>query len=95
MSTNNGPNGGGVFLNQLDESGNPLKPLNAKIFIRAAQNEGEGDWAYTKTGNAWINDWAGDLNGPVRNGEKSFEDFINGEAYQGTFAKLKALTAKA
>lgn len=85
----------GVFVNQRNyETGELLKPWNAKIFLRAAANEGEGDWAYTENGNTWINDWANLLNGPVRNGEKSFEEFISSDAYQATYTSLKNLTLK-
>ena len=91
---NNGPNGGGVFVNQKDAQGNLLRPYNSKIFLRAAANESEGDWAYTKTGSAWIDGWAGLLNGPVRNGTKSFEDFMADNVFMATYNTLKGLTLK-
>lgn len=91
-ATNNGPNGGGVFVNQKDGNGNLLKPYNAKIFVRAAMNEHEGDWAYLKTGSAWIDAWAGSLNGPVRNGQMAFEDFLADKTFTDTYTMLKAIS---
>ncbi len=84
----------GVFLNQKDNSGNLLRPLNAKIFIDAAMHEHEGDWAYLKTGSAWIDAWAGSLNGDVRNGTMSFAQFLNHSTFVQTYDMLKNLTKK-
>ena len=95
MGTDNGPNGGGVFLNQLDTAGKPLRPYNAKIFIDAAANEHEGDWAYTKTGSAWIDGWAGLLNSKVRNGSMTFAQFMADDVFMATYTSLKELTLKA
>jgi ABC-type glycerol-3-phosphate transport system substrate-binding protein len=85
----------GIFLNQKDASGNLLAPKNARVFIRAAMNESEGDWAYTETGNAWINGWAGLLNGDVRNGKMSFEAFLADSTFMATYTELKKISLKA
>ncbi|MBO4962978.1 MAG: extracellular solute-binding protein [Clostridia bacterium] len=84
----------GVFINQRADDGTLLRPWNAKIFLNAAANEHEGDWAYTKTGSAWIDGWAGLLNGDVRNGKMSFEAFINDTVFMATYTSLKDLTLK-
>ena len=83
----------GVFLNQKDEQGNLLRPYNAKIFIRAAEAEGEGDWAYLKNGSAWIDAWAGALNSEVRNGKMTFANFLTCDAFVSTYAALKEITS--
>ena len=68
-------------------------PRNSKIFIKAAEIQGAGDWWYL-TDNAWIDDWAGVLNGDVRNGKKSMTEFFNSLEYQSTYAKLLKYTEK-
>ena len=68
-------------------------PRNSKIFINAAEIQGAGDWWYL-TDNAWIDDWAGVLNGDVRNGKKSMTDFFASKQFMDTYAKLLAYTKK-
>ena len=68
-------------------------PHNSKIFIKAAEIQGAGDWWYLAD-NAWIDDWAGVLNGDVRNGKKSMTEFFNSLEYQSTYAKLLKYTEK-
>lgn len=68
-------------------------PRNSKIFIKAAEVQGAGDWWYLAD-NAWIDDWAGVLNGDVRNGKKSMTEFFNSLEYQSTYAKLLKYTEK-
>lgn len=68
-------------------------PKNSKIFLNAAAIQGAGDWWYL-TDNAWIDDWAGVLNGDVRNGKKTMSEFFNSTQYQSTFSKLLAYTKK-
>ena len=68
-------------------------PRNSKIFLRAAEIQGAGDWWYL-TDNAWIDDWAGVLNGDVRNGKKSMTEFFASNAFMSTYEKLLAYTAK-
>lgn len=84
----------GVFLNQKDAKGNLLRPYNAEVFIDAAKHEGEGDWAFLKTGSEWINNWANALNSNVRNGTMSFETFVNCSDFTDTFAVIKTYTKK-
>ena len=68
-------------------------PKNSKIFLKAAEIQGAGDWWYL-TDNAWIDDWAGVLNGDVRNGKKSMTEFFNSSSFMGTYAKLLEYTKK-
>ncbi|MBO5716277.1 MAG: extracellular solute-binding protein [Clostridia bacterium] len=68
-------------------------PRNSKIFIKAAEIQGAGDWWYL-TDNAWIDDWAGVLNGDVRNGVKSMTEFFNSKQFNDTFGKLLEYTKK-
>ena len=68
-------------------------PRNSKIFIKAAEVQGAGDWWYLAD-NAWIDDWAGVLNGDVRNGKKSMTEFFNSLEYHSTYAKLLKYTEK-
>ena len=68
-------------------------PRNSKIFIKAAEIQGAGDWWYL-TDNAWIDDWAGVLNGDVRNGKKSMTDFFNCKQFADTYGKLLKYTKK-
>ncbi len=82
----------GVFLNQRDDNGKLLRPYNAEVFIDAAMYEGEGDWAFLKTGSKWIDNWAGALNNQVRNGTMSFEQFVNCADFTDTFAVIKEYT---
>jgi len=71
-----------VFL-QKDKN-----PRNSKIFIDATEYEKAGDW-WILYDNEWINDWASDLNGNVRNGKKTLTQFYEGSAYKETFGKLR------
>ena len=68
-------------------------PRNAEIFIDAAEIQGAGDWWYL-TDNAWIDDWAGVLNGDVRNGKKSMTEFFNSKQFSDTYEKLLKYTEK-
>ena len=68
-------------------------PRNSEVFIRAAEIQGAGDWWYL-TDNAWIDDWAGVLNGDVRNGKKTMTEFFNSDAFFSTYAKLLKYTEK-
>ena len=68
-------------------------PRNSKIFIDAAEIQGAGDWWYL-TDNAWIDDWAGVLNGDVRNGKKSMTEFFNSKQFEDTYDKLLKYTEK-
>lgn len=68
-------------------------PRNSEIFIRAAEVQGAGDWWYL-TDNAWIDDWAGVLNGDVRNGVKSMTEFFNSKQFADTYGKLLKYTEK-
>ena len=68
-------------------------PHNSKIFIDAAEIQGAGDWWYL-TDNAWIDDWAGVLNGDVRNGKMSMTEFFASKQFGDTYGKLLAYTKK-
>ena len=68
-------------------------PRNSKVFIRAAEVQGAGDWWYL-TDNAWIDDWAGVLNGDVRNGKKSMTEFFQSKQFADTYGKLLKYTEK-
>ncbi len=68
-------------------------PRNSKIFIKAAEIQGAGDWWYL-TDNAWIDDWAGVLNGDVRNGVKSMTEFFASKQFSDTYDKLLEYTKK-
>ena len=68
-------------------------PKNSIIFVRAAEIQTPGDWWYLRD-KAWIDDWAGVLNGDVRNGKKTLSDFEKDSKYLGTWDKLKAYTEK-
>lgn len=82
----------GYFLNQKDVDGYMKFPYNAKVFIEAAMHEGEGDWSFLKTGSAWIDKWAQYLNNQVRNGTKTFNEFINSADFTDTFDTIKEYT---
>ncbi len=68
-------------------------PKNSKVFINAAEIQGAGDWWYL-TDNAWIDDWAGVLNGDVRNGKKSMTEFFQSMQFNDTYGKLLEYTKK-
>ncbi len=68
-------------------------PKNSKIFLRAAEIEGAGDWWYLAD-NAWIDDWAGVLNGDVRNGQKTMTEFFESTQFNSTYEKLLEYTKK-
>ena len=68
-------------------------PRNAEIFIEAAEIQGAGDWWYL-TDNAWIDDWAGVLNGDVRNGKMSMTEFFASRQFSDTYGKLLEYTEK-
>lgn len=62
-------------------------PKNAEVFIRAAEIEKAGDWWYLSD-KKWIDDWAGVLNGDVRNGDKTMSEFEQSYEYTTTYTKL-------
>lgn len=68
-------------------------PRNSKVFITAAEVQGAGDWWYL-TDKAWIDDWAGVLNGDVRNGKKSMTEFFECKQFSDTYSKLLKYTEK-
>lgn len=70
-----------------------MAPRNSKVFVRAAEVQTPGDWWYLQD-KLWINDWAGVLNGDVRNGKKTLTQFENSSEFKGTNAKLRTYTAK-
>ncbi len=62
-------------------------PRNSKIFLDATEYETAGDWWYLKD-NQWIDEWAGVLNGSVRNGTVTMTGFYNSEEYNNTYNLL-------
>lgn len=66
-------------------------PKNSIVFVRAAEIQQAGDWWYLSD-KKWIDDWAGVLNGDVRNGNKTMTEFFNCYEYQSTFDKLLSYT---
>lgn len=66
-------------------------PKNSIVFVRAAEIQQAGDWWYLSD-KKWIDDWAGVLNGDVRNGNKTMTEFFNSREYQSTFEKLLSYT---
>ncbi len=68
-------------------------PKNAIVFVEAAEVQTPGDWWYLKD-KEWITDWAGVLNGDVRNGELSLSEFFASKEFTGTFGKLKEYTQR-
>ena len=76
-----------VFL-QTDQN-----PRNSEIFIDAAEHQKAGDWWYLKD-NEWIDDWAGVLNGDVRNGRKTMSEFFASYEYASTYSKLLKYSEK-
>ena len=68
-------------------------PKNAIVFVRAAQHQTPGDWWYLRD-KLWIDDWAGKLNGDVRNGKITLSQFEQSTEYLRTWDKLKAYTRK-
>ena len=68
-------------------------PKNAMAFVRAAAYETPGDWWYLKD-KKWIDDWAGVLNGDVRNGNLTLSGFENSDKYKRTWDLLKEYTKK-
>lgn len=67
------------------------KPRNSKIFIRATEYEIAGDWWFLQD-NKWIDEWANELNGSVRNGKTTLTQFFNGNTYAKTFGLLDKYT---
>ena len=76
-----------VFL-QSDQN-----PKNSIVFVRAAEYETPGDWWYLRD-KKWIDDWAGVLNGDVRNGNKTLSEFEKDTKYLNTWNILKTYTKK-
>lgn len=76
-----------VFL-QSDQN-----PRNSIVFVRAAEYETPGDWWYLRD-KAWIDDWAGVLNGDVRNGKLTLSQFEESSKYLRTWELLKDYTKK-
>ena len=68
-------------------------PKNAIVFVRAAEHQTPGDWWYLRD-KLWIDDWAGKLNGDVRNGKITLSQFEQSTEYLRTWDKLKAYTRK-
>ena len=66
-------------------------PKNSIVFVRAAEIQQAGDWWYLSD-KKWIDDWAGVLNGDVRNGNKTMTEFFDCYEYQSTFDKLLSYT---
>ena len=66
-------------------------PKNSIVFVRAAEIQQAGDWWYLSD-KKWIDDWAGVLNGDVRNGNKTMTEFFDCNEYQSTFKKLLSYT---
>ena len=66
-------------------------PKNSIVFVRAAEIQQAGDWWYLSD-KKWIDDWAGVLNGDVRNGEKTMTEFFESYEYETTFEKLLSYT---
>ena len=66
-------------------------PKNSIVFVRAAEIQQAGDWWYLSD-KKWIDDWAGVLNGDVRNGNKTMTEFFNSREYESTFDKLLSYT---
>lgn len=66
-------------------------PKNSIVFVRAAEIQQAGDWWYLSD-KKWIDDWAGVLNGDVRNGKITMTEFFNSYEYQSTFDKLLSYT---
>lgn len=76
-----------IFL-QSDQN-----PKNSIVFVRAAEYETPGDWWYLRD-KAWIDDWAGVLNGSVRNGQLTLSQFEEDPKYLKTWDLLKEYTQK-
>ncbi|MDR2822699.1 MAG: extracellular solute-binding protein [Acholeplasmatales bacterium] len=68
-------------------------PRNSIIFLDAAKNQTPGDWWYLMD-KAWIDPWAGLLNGDVRNGKITLSQFYSSNQYNNTFDILKTYTKK-
>jgi len=68
-------------------------PRNSIVFVRAAEYETPGDWWYLRD-KKWIDDWAGVLNGDVRNGKKTLSQFETDSKYIKTWELLKEYTKK-
>jgi len=68
-------------------------PRNSIVFVRAAAYETPGDWWYLRD-KMWIDDWAGVLNGDVRNGKLTLSQFETHEKYLKTWEILKTYTKK-
>ncbi len=68
-------------------------PKNSIVFVHAAEYETPGDWWYLKD-KRWIDDWAGILNGDVRNGKITLSQFETHANYIRTWDILKTYTKK-
>ena len=66
-------------------------PKNSKIFLNATAYEQAGDWWFLKD-NKWIDAWANKLNGSVRNGDTTFQQFFESTEYSNTFGLLEKYT---
>lgn len=62
-------------------------PQNYTVAAEAAEYERAGDWFYLKD-NAWIKEWANELNNYVREQKKTLNEFYNGNVYTTTFETL-------
>ncbi|MBQ7407725.1 MAG: extracellular solute-binding protein [Clostridia bacterium] len=68
-------------------------PRNSIVFVRAAEYETPGDWWYLRD-KLWIDDWAGVLNGDVRNGKLTLSQFETHANFTKTPGLLKQYTKK-
>lgn len=68
-------------------------PRNSVIFLDAAKNQKPGDWWYLRD-KAWIDPWAGLLNGSVRNGVMTLTEFNQSQEYKSTQNVLYQYTKK-
>lgn len=63
-------------------------PANVSVFLDAAEYEKAGDWWFL-TDSQWIDEWAGNLHGAVRNGKMTFQKFFESSEYANTFGRLE------
>ena len=68
-------------------------PKNSIVFVRAAEHQTPADWLYLKD-KEWTLEWAGTLNGDVRNGKMTLAQFENDPTYTKTWELLKNYTKK-
>ena len=66
---------------------------NKQVFVDACYYQTAGDWWYLRD-KEWIDDWAGVLNGDVRNGVMTLTEFYKCETYKETQKLLDEYTKK-